>query len=448
MTPWRHQLQAFHFASKRPATMLALDMGTGKTKVTIDVLQNAGAKRVLVICPKTVVSVWPNEFAKHCAVEYKVLPLNRGSIGKRVGEARLTYDQYQQTGSDKMLVFVVNYEATWRDEMAKFLTSVDWDFIVCDESHRIKSYNGTASKFIGKLGAKARRRLCLTGTPMPHSPLDAFGQYRFLDPAVFGTSYHLFKNTYANWGGYGGHELVGYRNTDELNKRFYSIAFRVGKEVLELPEYNHVERTFTLEGKALQTYNELEQDFISFVSKGEVTVSNALVKLLRLQQITSGHIPVDDGAIVDLHDQKGEQLADLLEDIDANEPVVVFARFRRDLDRIRAIAEKSNRGYFELSGRHNEMAEWQSATGGEIIGVQMQSGGVGVDLTRASKCVYWSLGFSLGEFEQSLARTHRPGQTRPVTYIHLIAEGTVDRKVYNALRDKREVVESILEDLT
>jgi len=447
LTPWRHQLQAYHFALQRPATMLALDMGTGKTKVTIDLLQNSYAKRVLVICPKTVVSVWPKELAKHCAVQYKAIPLNRGSVSKRVGEAQLTMKQHTETGSEAMLVFIVNYEATWRPEMARFLSGTNWDYIVCDESHRIKSHNGTASKFIGTLAMKAKRRLCLTGTPMPHSPMDAFGQYRFLDPAVFGTSFHLFKNTYADWGGYGGHELLGYRNTDELNKRFYSIAFRVGKEVLDLPPVMHIERTFELDGKAASVYSDLDADFISFVKGGEVTVANALVKLLRLQQITSGHIPTDEGAIIDLHDGKGEQLSDVLEDVDAHEPVVVFARFRRDLDRIREAATKAGRGYMELSGRVNEMAEWQNASGGEVIGVQMQSGGVGVDLTRARYCVYWSVGFSLGDYEQSLARTHRPGQTRPVSYIHLIASGTVDEKVYSALSNKKEVVESILEEL-
>lgn len=109
LEPWRHQLQAYHFALQRQATMLALDMGTGKTKVTIDLLQNSLAKRVLVICPKTVVSVWPKELAKHCAVEYKATPMNRGSVSKRVGEAEMTLRQHDEISSNAMLVFVVNY---------------------------------------------------------------------------------------------------------------------------------------------------------------------------------------------------------------------------------------------------------------------------------------------------------------------------------------------------
>jgi SNF2 family DNA or RNA helicase len=444
---WNHQKQAFWFSKDKPGTMLAMDMGTGKTKVSIDLLQNAGAKRVLIICPKKVVPVWPREFAKHATKPHRVIALNRGAVTKRVEEARWTRDHADKNPSDEMLVFVVNYESIWREPMEGFLT-YKWDFVIADESHKIKAANGVASRTLAKIGKRARQRICMTGTPMPHSPLDAYAQYRFLAPEVFGTSYQVFKNTYAVFGGYGGHELLAYQNQDDLNARFYSVAFRVTKDVLDLPPFMHVERTFELGPEAQRTYSTLDDEFIQFVEQGEtVTVANALVKLLRMQQVTSGYLPTDDGRILAFEPEKEELLGEVIDEISLDEPVVIFCRFTRDLDAVRRMTEKAGREYMELSGRQDDWVEWSHKSGGEVLAVQIQAGGVGIDLSRARYCVYYSLGFSLGDYDQSLARIHRPGQERPVVYVHLVAEGTVDRKVYDALANRRAVVEAILEEI-
>ena len=127
---------------------------------------------------------------------------------------------------------------------------------------------------------------------------------------------------------------------------------------------------------------------------------------------------------------------------------MVFARFRNDLDAIAATAEKMKRPHFEISGRVKSLDEW-NARGG-VLAVQIQAGGLGLDLTAARYCVYYSLGFSLGDYLQSVARLHRPGQTSLVDYIHLVAAGSIDEIIVNALENKEDVVNRILEtrDLT
>lgn len=450
---WLHQRQAYWFAQSKPATMLAMDMGTGKTKVAIDLIQNSDARRVLILCPKSVIPVWPREFGKHYSGKLPIVTITFERSNTVADKARWLADSYASLMGKNLAVFIMNYEAAWREPMAKALLQRSWDWIICDESHRVKSPQGKASKFVAKLAAKSERRLALTGTPMPHTPMDIFAQYRFLDTSIFGTNWTAFKHNYATWGGYGGYELTGYQNEDDLNRRVYSIAYRVGKEVLDLPPFVHVERTFILEGKARQFYNELENDFVTWLggdgSDEPVTVGNALVKLLRLQQITSGYLPRESGDTepVLLHEQKADLLADVCEDIAQDEAIVVFCRFRHDIDAIKKKLS-GTRPCYELSGRRNELDIWQNGTaGGCVLIAQIGAGAEGVDLTRARYCIYYSLGFSLGQYEQSLARVHRPGQTRSTTYIHLIAEGTVDRKVYNALDSRREVVEAILEEL-
>jgi SNF2 family DNA or RNA helicase len=141
---------------------------------------------------------------------------------------------------------------------------------------------------------------------------------------------------------------------------------------------------------------------------------------------------------------KGELLNDWLKDVPSEEPIVVFTRFRHDLAMVKAVFDERGETCAELSGQKNELSAWQS---GQMRGlaVQIQAGGVGVDFTRARYCVYYSLGFSLGDYLQSRKRIHRPGQAHNVVYLHLLAEHTIDRQVYKALENRLDVVNSILE---
>jgi SNF2 family DNA or RNA helicase len=226
-------------------------------------------------------------------------------------------------------------------------------------------------------------------------------------------------------GGYGGYEIKGWQKQDELNEKLYSIAYRVTKdEVLDLPEVQDITQYCELGSSALKIYEELEGDFVAEIEAGTITASNALVKLLRLQQLTSGFVKTEEGVEHQIDAAKADLLDEIMEEIAHDEPLVVFCRFRHDLDLVQNLAKKHERSYAEISGRHLKdvmgLTEWQAGEA-TIIGVQIQSGGVGVDLSRARYCVYYSLGFSLGDYEQSRARVHRPGQERNVIYYHLLA---------------------------
>lgn len=461
--PWLHQLQTYHFAEKLSGAGIFLDMGTGKSKVAIDLIVNRGHKRTLIIAPLKVISVWPKQFETHSGKPVRVVALNgdnrrQMSIEKKAQLAREAIAQSERDGLP--LVVVINYESVWRSPFGptyshdgKQITalglalSTEWDCVILDEAHRIKAAGGKASLFMSRLGKRVPYRLALTGTPMPHSPIDVYALYRFLDPSVFGTSKAAFEANYVVKGGYGGYQILGYRNVEQLNAKVYSIAHRVKSEdVLDLPEFQHVERYCTLGDEARRAYQNLEADFITSLGEEKVTVTNALVKLLRLQQITGGYVPDDNGETHRVDEAKAELLADVLEDVDAREPLVVFARFHEDLNSIHETVRKSGRTTAELSGRKNELAAWQDGEA-DVLVTQVQAGKEGIDLTRARYAIYYSVGFSLGDYEQSLKRTHRPGQTRNCIYVHLVAKGTVDEKVYRALSEKKSVVEYVLGEM-
>lgn len=450
--PWPHQLRAFHFATALPAWMLALDMGTGKSKVTVDLVVNRGWRRVLILCPKSVVAVWPLEFTKHGAAPVGTLALDEGSIAARTNQ--LVTFLNLQTARGLAAVVVANYDAIWRTPMDRTVLGIQWDAVICDESHRIKSPGGKAALFCSMLGDRVPTRGCLTGTPLPHSPLDAYAQYRFLDKGIFGTSFVNFRARYAVMGGFNGKQVLSYQSQDDFQQKFYSIAYRVKSEdVQSLPETVDVVRPVVLSAYARKVYDTLKKEFVVGVGEGTVTASNALTRLLRLQQVGSGWAKQDrnietgtEGELVQIDQAKQDVLADVLEDLKDDEPITVFCRFHHDLDAVHTVAAALGRGSLELSGRRNELTSWQSGAA-PILAVQTQSGGVGINLVRARYCVFYSLGFSLGEYLQARKRTHRPGQDRNVTYIHLIATKTVDEDVYKALEARQDVVDTILEQV-
>jgi len=435
---WKHQLQAYWFSCGREATMLSMWMGTGKSKVVIDLLANQNAHQTLIICPTSVRAVWRREFAKHSPGDNRVLVLDGSQSVKRKAAMAAKHLLSPETS-----VIVINYEAVFRKDFLAWAKSIKWDTVICDESHRIKGAQSKTSKACYEIGKSAKARLALTGTVMSHSPMDVFGQFRFLDPGIFGTSYHHFRSRFAVSGHFGADHIVGFKNQDELAERMKLITYQVGPEVLDLPDVQHVEVPVTLGKRAREAYDSLAKEMCALVDEGIITVSNALVKLLRLQQVTSGYCVDDDGVEHEFEQDKANALIDIVSGIDR--PCVVFCRFIRDLAQIEAVADKLGKNYGEISGRRKDLTEHATMPDGiDVMGVQVQSGGVGIDLTAAPYCVFWNLPWSLGSYDQAMARVHRPGQTQSVTYYHLLCEQTVDEAVFNALAKKRSVVEKVL----
>lgn len=413
-------------------------MGTGKTRLALELAGRVGARRTLVVAPLAVVSVWPAQAALY-APTLRVLALDRLTVGRRAEAlARALADP-------SPLLVAVNYDAVWRPPLKDMILKVPWDLLIPDEAHRMKSPGGVTSRFLAGLAKQCRRRLGLTGTPMPHSPLDIYGVMRTLDPSVFGWSFVQFRSKYAVLGGFNGKIVRGFQNLDELRARLATRTVSIPRDVLTLPPALHHRIPVTLSPKARKAYDDLERDLIVEIEEGTVTVANAMVSLLRLAQLTGGCLPVDerDGPPVRLDESKMDALETLLDGLPADEPVVVFCRFVADLDAVHAVCRALDRKSLELSGRRKELAEWQAGAA-PVLAVQIQAGGLGVDATRACYCIWYSASYSLGDHDQANARLHRPGQTRAVHYYHLVATGTVDESVYASLQRKGKVVEDVL----
>jgi SNF2 family DNA or RNA helicase len=453
---WRHQLECRTFVHRlwhggRPGAMLALEPGTGKTKLAIDLAGDIGANPVLVLCPMRIVEVWRRQLELHAGFPYLFCGLDdrAGSVAKKTSLARDAIALAR--ASHRTAFIVINYEAAWREPFSSFALNTAWPLVIADEVHRCKSASGRISRFMGRLSRRAIRRLGLTGTPLPHSMLDIWAQYRFLDPGIFDETYYSFKMRYAIWGGFQNREIKGFREQEDFNRRFYSIAFRVTKEqaLPDLPPEMDQTLYAELTPKGRQTYNELETNLITWLGEApeeEITVKNALVLLLRLQQLTGGALKDDTGEWHSVDTAKEELLTDWLEDLPRDEPAVIFARFKPDLAAIRRACEKTGHVVSEVSGDSPHGIGPLQAGKANILSAQIQAASEGQDLTRARYCAFYSMGFSLYQYVQARARIHRAGQTRPTTYYHLLCHDTVDEIILHAVQHRWEIVETVLKE--
>lgn len=453
---WQNQEEAVQFALSHPACMLDMEMGTGKTRSALDtVFERKDVHRVLIVCPKAVIPVWQENLVKfHNYDRWQCWDLQKGTIKKKAENLELWMQPFGDLEYFGKLFVVVNYDIVWKQDMGAYLyTRTQFDMIILDESHRAKAAGTKVSKYLAMIGKRAKYRMCLSGTPMANSPLDVYGQYRFLDPSIFGTNYARFQDQYAIMGGPERRFVVGFKNQNALNEKFRSIAYTCKmddiKDRLKLPDaLPPITRYVNLPARDMKTARDLGKEFIAECGSGNVVVNNALVKMLRLQQISSGFCltqedPFNEAKPEELNTAKRDGLLDILSDMSPLASLVVFAVFRHDIGVITESARKSKREVFELSGQKNELEEWKKADPGAVIVVQIQSGAEGVDLTKANHAIYYSLPHSLALYNQSKARLYRPGQTRPVSFIHLLAEDTIDESMYESLIRKKDVIEAI-----
>ena len=462
---WPHQQEAVEKLAPLGRGALWMEMGDGKTRTALELVARWGCRRVLILCPLKVVRVWPDEFRKHIGNEWLVVDLDSGTVKQRAEFLRTA--ALMATCDEKPFAAALNYDALVHAPLPETLSRLPWDCLICDESHRLKQHDGVQARTVAQPSQRIPHRLLLTGTPMPHSQLDVFAQWRILAPEVFGPDWWHFQRRYARMeqrevyarGSKGKPvkrrvwtiakhpetQQPWYTNTADLQARVAPLVYR-SSGAIQLPDTVDQQVYCLLDPGTQRVYNSVADDLRAEFDAGTITASNALTRVLRLAQIANGFATDDTGQLVPLGTEKADLLGEVLADLSPEEPVVVFGRFVQDLASIARVARAQGRAYHEVSGRRNDLAAWQGGDG-NVLGVQLQAGGVGVDLTRARYQVYLSLDFSLGNYLQTRKRIHRPGQTRNVTYIHLLAAGTVDETILTALQQRRDVVTAIVDGL-
>lgn len=459
VTPYDHQKRAFKFICntfglldgdmKSNGAALLMEMGTGKTLVSVAA---AGAlykkekiTRALVVAPLSVLGVWRDEFRKFASFPYQMALLNKGSKEKNKKEL-------QSLSCEGLQIALINYEGACMladDGLAEY----NADLVIADEGHKIKNGMTKRSKAMHAIGDQARYKLLLTGTPITNKELDIFSQYRFINPKIFGKWFLTFRDEYFRMGGYQNHEAIFLEEKKEaFSQKIYSVAFRATKsECLDLPETRNDFIRVALEPKARKYYDDLVDEYNTSIKDADINANNVLTQLLRLSQITGGYLTDNNGNTISVSKAKINALAEIIDTItEEGKKLVVMVRFLAEFKAIEELLENKKIGYASVCGstenRDEEVQRFQTNSKCQVFVGQMQTAGLGITLTAAATMVFYSLDYSMANFDQAKARIHRAGQTEKCQYLYLIAENSIDEQVLQALEDKVDLAKKLIDD--
>jgi len=460
--PYGHQVTALEKSWQKKVYALFMEMGTGKTKVTLDnlaMLYDKGkVNGALIIAPKGVYKTWysqeiPTHMPMH--IRYKLV-LWQATINQK---QKKRLDTLFKTGVD-LHILIMNVEAFSSPkgvEFAKKFLSCHETFMVVDESTTIKNPGAKRTKNIINLATHAKYRRILTGSPVTKSPLDLYKQCEFLDPDLLEhSSYYTFRSRYAtmrsaNFNGRSVQLVVGYKNLAELSEKLKPFSYRVLKdECLDLPPKTYMKRIITLTPEQQKVYRQMKQMALAEMNGKRVTTVNVITQLMRLHQITCGHFKADDGSIQPIKNNRLSQLLEVLEELEGK--AVIWAHYQFDVQTIvKAITEKYGEKsvvtYYGLTPneiRQSNIERFQTKDETRFLVGTPQTGGFGITLTAASTMIYYSNGYDLEKRTQSEARIDRIGQKFPMTYIDILAEDTVDERIVKALRKKINIATQVM----
>ena len=461
--PYGHQITALEKSWDKEEYGYFMEMGTGKSKVLVDniaMLYDKGKiNAALIIAPKGVYRNWfsgeiPNHLPGH--IDHKTVIWTATTSKAKDKE----YQKLFKIDFD-LHILIMNVEAFSTKKGLEFATK----FLNChktimaiDESTTIKTPTAKRTKAILSLGKLAKYRRILTGSPVTKSPLDLYTQCNFLHEELLGfNSYYTFRNRYAtmidrNFGGRRVQIVGGYKRLDELSDSLKKFSYRVLKEnCLDLPEKVYIQREVELSDEQKKIYSTMKSAALAQLKGKMATAPHVLTQLMRLHQITCGHLKNDDDTITEIKNNRMSELLDVLDEVEGK--VIIWANYVYDIRQIvKAISKKHGEdsivqyyGAIPADVRQKNIEKFQDPKSDSRFFVgNPQTGGYGITLTAANNVIYYSNGYDLEKRLQSEDRAHRIGQKKSVTYVDFITPKTVDEKIVKALRKKMNIATEIM----
>jgi SNF2 family DNA or RNA helicase len=458
--PFAHQEKALKRSWEKEVFAYFMEMGTGKSKVLIDniaMLYNQGRiNGALIVAPKGVYKNWYDQEIPNHMPDYIPKKMSLWKTNPNAEDLKPMFS----TGAE-LHILIMNVEAFSTKKglqfAHRFLSSHD-ALMGVDESTTIKNPSAKRTKNILSLRSLTKYRRILTGSPVTKSPLDLFSQCNFLDPWLLDqSSYYSFRTRYAICRKIQVHGrqveiVVGYRNLGELSEKIKPFSDRVLKDdCLDLPKKTYLKRTIDLSDEQRKVYNQMKKEAMAILNGKMVSTATVITQLMRLHQITCGHFTSDDGTVQEIKNNRIPQLMDILEEVEGK--AVIWAHYRYDIEKIvEAISKKYGANsvvtYYGDTTTDERAAAIKKIQDPEspvrfIVGTP-QTGGYGITLTGASTMIYYSNGYDLEKRQQSEARIDRIGQEKPMTYIDIMAEDTVDMKIVKSLRSKVNIATEIM----
>lgn len=502
LQPYAHQRRSLLDIIYNFRWNLSLDPGLGKTKIIIDYLRYLG-KKALILAPTSLLENWIDEFELHDPKgECNVRMFGEGYKPKRIQQydsdgnptkkkpesASVGKHRWIKELDDDVTVLLVGYHSA-AEYRKSLLAYYDYDIIVLDESHRIKSFKGKNSEGARELSQKAYRRVTMSGTYLLNSPVDAWPQLDFLSPQILNDPFYSFRNKYCDFHQQYRHQIVGYKNLDQLNKVIGRFSTRFTKEnVTGMPKRTVIERFYNLTTEQAKWYdNVLSEDDLLF-EDGNILKEHKVVLLGKLAQISKGYVylsnkdpqicndcpdllncvehklkpytPTCSKETKDPAPTKRRMklnpalnaLMTLLDELlgEPKHKVIIWCKGIEEQEIIKEKLTSEEIEFVQITDATSTIEKVKNFNTEKTIRVLLSSiaKGIGYTANSAQFSIYFSMGFSLEHYKQSRDRNYRINTKHPVWEYHLLGRHSIDSEIIRAINNKTDVVDSLVDSST
>lgn len=441
--PHSYQQYAINFITHNPITAVLLDMGMGKTAITlmaIDYLMYEYFEivKVLVICPLRVTRTWRDEVDKWEQLSGYRLSIVTGTVAQRKKALAADAD-----------IYIINREnVPWLVNKSNVL--FNFDMVVIDELSSFKNHQTARHKALMKVRPFIKRIVGLTGTPASQGLMDLFAEFKVLDMGQrLGRFIGQYRLNYFKPDRVNGPVVYSYKLLPGAEEQIYekiqdiTISMKA-VDYLDMPELISTKYPVYLDEAEMEKYKELKEELILSTPEHEVTAANAASLVNKLSQMANGAVYSDEKQVITYHDRKLDALEDIIEAANGK-PILVAYWFKHDFDRITKRLQKMGVDYGKIDSEESITA-WNNKEIPVAL-IHPASAGHGLNLQQGGNTMVWfGITWSLELYQQCVCRLYRQGQAEgTVTIIHLISNGTVDERIMKALSEKDSTQNSLID---
>lgn len=441
--PHNYQQFAIDFITNNPIAAILLDMGMGKTAITLMAIQylmyeTFEVSKVLVICPLRVTRTWREEIQKWEQLHGLRFSVVTGTAAQR--------KKALSTDSD---IYIINREnVPWL--VNKSGVQFSFDMVVIDELSSFKNHQTARHKALMKVRSQIQRIVGLTGTPASQGLMDLFAEFKVLDMGQrLGRFIGQYRLNYFRPDKVNGNIVYSYKLLPGAEEKIYekiqdiTISMKA-VDFLDMPELISNEYPVYLDETEMDKYESLKKDLILSTPEHEVTAANAASLVNKLSQMANGAVYTDDENTITFHDKKLDALEDIIESANGK-PILVAYWFKHDYTRIVERLEKIGVRYMKIDSDES-ITKWNNREIPVAL-IHPASAGHGLNLQQGGNTMVWfGITWSLELYQQCVCRLYRQGQSEGmVTIIHLISQGTIDEKIMKALSEKDNTQASLID---
>ena len=436
--PHSYQEYAIRYIETHPISALLIDMGLGKTSITLTAIRNLlfdsfEVCKVLVIAPLRVAkNTWTDEIKKWEHLSALTYSLIVGNENERLSAL-----------NEKADIYIINREnVDWLVNKSGY--KFDFDMVVIDELSSFKNHQSKRFKSLMKVRPFVKRIVGLTGTPSSNGLMDLFAEFKILDMGKrLGYFIGQYRNTYFKPDKMNGPIVYSYKPLPNAENAIYEKISDItvsmkANEYLKMPELLTSNYVVELSNSEKNQYDEMKKSLVLEITDGEITASNAASLSNKLCQLSNGAIYDDEQNIVEIHDRKLEALEDIIESMNGK-PLLIAYWYRHDLERI-----KSRFSVREIK-TSEDISDWNDGKIPVAL-IHPASAGHGLNLQNGGSTLVWfGLTWSLELYQQTNARLYRQGQKNTVVIQHIITKGTIDEQILKALQKKNKTQADLID---